>query len=123
MMAAAIDACERIEASGYRADDRDATIDVHGQPVSVHDILASAWTFPEAMRYRIVRHRHDQGADAPYVPETARILVAMAQASAELIGADRAVPAGDIRQMIAWFAEHAAPGIERAIARRRDDAP
>ena len=51
MMAAAIDACERIEASGYREDDRDATIDVHGQPVSVHDILASAWTFPERLGF------------------------------------------------------------------------
>ncbi|MFK4259842.1 hypothetical protein [Agrobacterium tumefaciens] len=47
MMGAAIDACERIEAAGYTENDRDASIDVGGQQVSVHDFLVDAWTLPE----------------------------------------------------------------------------
>lgn len=120
MMGAAIDACERIEAAGYTEADRDASIEVGGQQVSVHDFLVSAWTLPESLRYQIIRERHDQAADLAYVPEAARILVAMAQASAELIGAGDTSPAGDgIQKMIQWFGSHAAPGIEQAIADRR----
>lgn len=120
MMSAAIDTCERIEAAGYTEYDRDAAIEVRGQRVSVHDVLVSAWTLPETIRYQVIRERHATGADLPYVPETARILLAMAQAGAELIGAaDTAPAADDIRRMIDWFEGHAAPGIERAIADRR----
>ncbi|HEV2570630.1 hypothetical protein [Methylocella sp. CPCC 101449] len=120
MMGAAIDACERIEAAGYTENDRDAAIDIGGQQVSVHDFLVSAWTLPENLRYQIIRERHDQAADLPYVPETARVLVATAQASAELIGAGEMTPAGDgIQKMIRWFGDHAAPSIEQAVAARR----
>ncbi|MNL81926.1 hypothetical protein D3C87_2091720 [compost metagenome] len=57
------------------------------------------------------------------MPETARILLAMAQASAELIGAGKTAPADiGIQAMIQWFGSHAAPGIERAIADRRGAA-
>ena len=87
MIGAAIDACERIEAAGYSESDRDATVDIGGQRVSVHDFLVSAWTLPENLRYQIIRERHVQVANLAYVPETARILVATAQASIELIGA------------------------------------
>ena len=63
---------------------------------------------------------HGPAADLPYVPEAARDLVATAQASAELIGAGGNFPAGDsIQRMIEWFADHAASGIEQAIAERR----
>lgn len=120
MMGAAIDACERIEATGYNENDRDATIDVGAQKVSVYDFLVSAWTLPENLRYQIIRERHDQATDLPYVPETARILVAMAQASAELIGVGDTAPAGNgIQKMIQWFENHAAPGVEQAITDRR----
>ncbi|ODT22884.1 MAG: hypothetical protein ABS35_13765 [Kaistia sp. SCN 65-12] len=120
MMNAAIDACERIEATGFTAADRDATIAVNGQPVSAGDILASAWTYPENLRYAILRARHDAGADLAYRPETARILVAMAEAGAELIGAGAERPAErEIDAMIDWFHGHAAPGFESAIAKRR----
>lgn len=120
MMLAAIDACARIEAAGCREDDRDAAIALGGARVSVQDILVSAWTYPEAVRYQIIRERHERGCDLPYVPEAARILVATAQAAAELIGAGDGMPAEDaIRDMIRWFGDHAAPGIERAIAERR----
>lgn len=120
MMNAAIDTCERIEASGYSAADRDATVAVNGQEVSVGDILASAWTYPENLRYAILRARHEAGADLAYRPETARILVAMAEAGAELIGAGETRPAArDIQAMVDWFRDHAAPSLERAIADRR----
>ncbi|MFC6448300.1 hypothetical protein [Shinella zoogloeoides] len=120
MMNAAIDACERIEASGCKETDRDAMIEVGGRPVSVHDLLVSAWTYPENIRYRIIRDRHARGADLPYVPESARILIAMAQASAELVGTGDATPAGtDIRRMIGWFEDHLPTGVEAAVAARR----
>jgi hypothetical protein len=120
MMAAAIDACERIEAAGYTEDDRAATVSVNGQPVSVHDFLISAWTLPETLRYQIIRERHERGLDLPYVPEAARILTAMAAAGAELVAAGTTHPAqAEIRRAIGWYSEHAVPGIERAIADRR----
>ncbi|MCZ7450230.1 hypothetical protein O8B93_21835 [Agrobacterium rhizogenes] len=120
MMSVAIDACERIEVVGYAENDRDATIDVKGQQISVHDFLVSAWTLPENLRYQIIRERHDQATDLPYVPEAARVLVVMAQASAELIGAGDTTPTGDgIQKMIQWFENHATPGVEQAIADRR----
>lgn len=120
-MHAAIDACERVEAAGYNENDRDASVSIGGQEVTVHDILVSAWTYPETIRYRIIRERHVQGDDLPYVPEVARIVIAMAQAAAELVTAHGGPsPAADeIRRMIAWFSTHAAPGIEQAIAERR----
>ncbi|MCL6708095.1 hypothetical protein M8R20_13915 [Pseudomonas sp. R2.Fl] len=123
MMGAAIDACERIEASGYGEEDRDATIDVRGQDVSIHDMLVGAWTYAENIRYRIIRTRHIEGKDLPYVPETARILAAVAHAGAELIGSGEGhAPAeAEIRQMIAWMNTHAVPGIERAVAARRGE--
>jgi len=123
MMKAAIDTCERIEKAGYKESDREATIDVNGQQVSVHDILVSAWTMPENIRYQIIRERHLSGSDLHYVPEAARILTATAQAGAELIGASTPGPAeDDIRRMITWFKDHAAPGIETAIKTRRNAA-
>jgi hypothetical protein len=120
MMGTAIEICERIEAVGYSENDRGATVNVGGQQVSVYEFLVSAWTLPENIRYQIIRDRHDKAADLPYVPEAARILIAMAQASSELIGAGPADPAGDgIKKMIQWFNNHAGPGIERAIADHR----
>lgn len=123
MIGAAIDACERIEATGYREEDRDAIIDIEGQEVTVHDILVSAWTLPENLRYRIIRARHEDGADIAYIPETARILLAMAQACAELIGAGETGPGSDdARDAIDWIGRHAVPGIEQAIAAKRTRA-
>ncbi|WP_225245554.1 hypothetical protein [Agrobacterium tomkonis] len=119
-MNAAIDACERIEASGYVEADRDAVIDIAGQEVSVHDLLVSAWTYPEKLRYQIIRERHDAGVDLPYVPETARILLAMSQAAAELVNAGDVTPAEEkLLKMIAWFDSHLASGIEAATANRK----
>ncbi len=120
MMGAAIDTCERIEAAGYTENDREVTIDVRSQQISIYEFLVSAWTLPENIRYQIIRERHDKGIDLPYVPEAARILVAMALAGAELIGAGDANPAEDgIQNMIQWFNNYAAPHIEQAIADHR----
>lgn len=121
MLNAAVDACERIEATGFTPADRAATLDVHGQPVSVQDFLVSAWTLPENIRHQIIRDRHEAQVDQSYVPETARILTAMAEAAAELIGGAEAKPAETgIREMIDWYRDHATPGIEAAIAQSRE---
>jgi len=121
MMAAAIDTCERVEAAGYDEDDRDAVANVGGVDVSIQDFLTSAWTYPENIRYAIIRERHDQADDRAYVPEASRILIAMAQAAAEIIGSHqpKAPAEDDIRKMVTWFDRHAVPGIEKAIANRR----
>lgn len=120
IIGSAIDACERIEATGFNENDRDATIDVNGRKISVHDLLVSAWTLPETVRYKIIRQRHEDGNDLAYVPETARIIIAVTQAAAELIGSGEAEPPAstDLHRMIEWFHKHAAPGIEQAIAQR-----
>jgi hypothetical protein len=120
MMSAAIDTCERIEACGYSENDRDATAVLAGQNVSVYEMLVSTWTYPENIRYRIIRARHDGQNDLPYVPEAARILVAMSQASAELIDANiSGNTEADIRKMIDWFRNKAATKIEEAIVTKR----
>jgi hypothetical protein len=116
MMACAIDTCEQLESMGYRERHRDLRIDVGGQAVSVQEFLVSAWTYPENLRYAIIRERHDRGADLPYVPEAARILMAMAAACAELVGASEAQPAANsVRQMIGWYHDHAVPRLRQAI--------
>ncbi|MGC4409491.1 hypothetical protein D4A92_20340 [Rhizobium rosettiformans] len=120
MMNAAIDFCEKVEASGCRESDRSATTVVNGQAVSVQDVLASAWTYPETMRYAIIRQRHEADDDLAYVPETARILKAMAEACAELCGAKAgAAEAAGVAGMLAWFQTHAGDTLESAIAKRR----
>lgn len=116
MMETAIGACEKIEAMGYTERDRETLLDVAGHPVSVHDFMTSAWTLPESMRYQIIRDRHDAGTDLPYVPEYARILLAMAQASAELIGGkDSPTSEAAVQQMLDWYRLHALPHLRRAI--------
>lgn len=123
MIGAALDACERIETSGYDERDRDAVVELDGRQVSVHDFLVSAWTLPENLRYQVIRMRHDAGDDLAYVPETARILIAMAQAAAELIGAgDDAAVSAEMRRIVGWYRDHAMPGIEKAIHDRRRGA-
>ena len=117
MMAAVIDSCEQIEAAGYTERDRDLTVDISGQKVSVQEFMVSAWTLPENLRYRIIRDRHDKGVDLPYLPEVARVMVRMAEACSELVGAGEAKPAEEqARSAIQWYRAHAVPNIQRAIA-------
>jgi hypothetical protein len=111
-----IDSCERLERNGFAERHRDLTIDVRGRPISVYEFMVSAWTMPENARYEIVRKRHDDHIDLPYVPETARIMTAMAAACAELVGAGEAASVGDpVRGMIRWYRNHFDPHVERAI--------
>jgi hypothetical protein len=117
MMAAVIDSCEQIEAAGYTERDRDLTVDISGQKVSVQEFMVNAWTLPENLRYRIIRDRHDKGVDLPYIPEVARVMVRMAEACSELVGAGEAKPAEEqARSAIQWYRAHAVPNIQRAIA-------
>ncbi|WP_127077721.1 hypothetical protein [Rhodomicrobium lacus] len=117
LMAAAIDFAEAVERAGLSEEDRGRTVHVDGRTVSLFDIMASASTLPEALRYRIIRDRHDLGADAPYVSENARIVMAMTGACVELIGAGYANPAPeDIRKAIGWYRDHALPLLLKAKA-------
>ncbi|MBV7417268.1 hypothetical protein KW830_02235 [Comamonas sp. CMM03] len=86
MMETAISACEQMEAMGYNESHRHLSIETSQGPVTVFDLMVSSFTYPESIRYQIIRERHDAGADQPYVHEFSRLLVAMAQASTELVG-------------------------------------
>ena len=120
MMAAVIDSCEQIEAAGYTGQDRDLTVDVSGQKISVHEFMVSAWTLPENLRYRIIRDRHDKSIDLPYIPEAARAIIRMAEACSELIGAGESKPAeAEARSAIQWYRAHAVPYVRQAIAKAR----
>ncbi|GAB2924096.1 hypothetical protein GCM10027093_74420 [Paraburkholderia jirisanensis] len=114
---AAIDSCERLEQAGYAEEHRNRYVQVNGQQVSVHEFLISAWTLPENARYEVIRARHEKDLDLPYVPETARILTAVASACAELIGSGD-MPPGEpcVREMIDWYRNHFDPNVQRAIA-------
>jgi hypothetical protein len=116
MMSAAIDACEQIEALGYDHETRDKTTEHEGQRLSAFEIVTSAVVYPEHVRYAIIHDRHGHGADAPYVPETARILRNMADAASELVGASPATPAADrIERMLRWYPGHAVPLLRNAL--------
>jgi hypothetical protein len=119
VLSAAIDSCEKLELAGYVEDHRGRTVEVNGQQVSVQDFLVSAWTLPESVRYAVIRQRHDKGIDSPYVPEAARILVAVATACAEIVGAGKRPPgANEMRGMADWYRNHFDSNVKRAI-----DAP
>ena len=57
MMAAVIDSFEQFEAAGYTELDRSLTVDISGKKVSIYEIMVSAWTLPENLRYRIIRRK------------------------------------------------------------------
>lgn len=116
MMETAIGACEQIEAMGYIDAHRNLSIETSQGHVTVFDLIVSAFTYPENIRYQIIRARHDAGADQPYVHEFSRILVAMAQSSAELVGGKDAAPASEsLEQMLAWYRDNALPNLRKAI--------
>jgi hypothetical protein len=100
--------------------DRDLTVDVSGQKVSIHEFIVGAGTLPENLRYRIIRERHDKGIDLPYTPEAARIIIHMAEACSELIGAGEAKPAeAEARAAIQWYRAHTVPRVKQAIGMAR----
>jgi hypothetical protein len=133
MMATAIDSCEAIEALEMEDADRARAVAVGGVQVSAWDFLTSAWTYPENLRYQIVRERHAAGNDLPFVPPAARTLVQMAQACAELVGAGEQAdgpgkPGGapaeaQVEAMLAWYRDHLVPGLRAAMASPLEQAP
>jgi len=119
MMGSAIDACERLETLGVNEHDRATVVEINGHDTSVFDLMTAAWIYPESLAYQIVRHRHEAGTDQPYVQETSRIIVNVARACAELVGAGRSVPLDNIcSAMVRWYDEHALPGVELAVKAR-----
>lgn len=122
MMGAVIDACAAMEAAGL--DERHRALPLPGASATVFDALASGWTYPESVRARIIHARHDAGADQPYVPEAARMLVAMAEAAGALVGGRDVAPAeADIGAMIDWYAQVTAQVTAALAAAAAEDAP
>lgn len=143
LLAAAVDACEATERLGLTDEDR--ALPTGTGPVAVGDVLASAWTYPEHVRYAVVRARHALGADAPYPSELARAVREVGALCAELVGAGEvgdapprigaardvhaagsAEPAGapapsirrQVRALAAWYREEMAPQLARAATDR-----
>ncbi|MFP3924481.1 hypothetical protein [Pseudomonas sp. W5-36] len=125
MMSTVIDSCEQIERAGLSEEHRSATVEINGVHYSVQEFLISAWTLPENIRYQIIRERHEAGNNLPYIPEAARLLVSMAQACAELVGAADTAPAKKaIEGMHYWYKAYAVPHMTTAIrlAKKESDA-
>jgi hypothetical protein len=125
VMNAAIDACEHAERLGIAEDDRELST-TKPPVVSVFDVLTSAWTYPESVRYEIIRARHDLSDDAPYRLELARIIAAVGEACAELVAArrlDDPTPAGPTirakaRALSAWYRDRFRTALTDAISMR-----
>jgi len=83
----------------------------------LQEFLVSAWTLPENARYEVIRTRHGKALDLPYVPEAARILIAVTAACTELIGVGETPPAEPyMRGMINWYQNHFDPSVQRAMS-------
>ena len=127
LMNAAIDACEAAERLGLREADRGLRT---SSGATVWDVMTSAWTYPENVRYAVIRARHDVGDDAPYRPELARPIVAAAAVCAELVGATKLDSTPDpktrssetIRQEIealtGWYRRHMVEQLGQAARAR-----
>lgn len=124
LTAAAIDACESAERLGAGETDRPL---LTGGGANVFDVMTSAWTYPENVRYSVLRARHTLGDDAPYRSELGRALGEVAAVCAELMGATRLddVPAAGgipvratVRSLLRWYREEMPTQLARAIATR-----
>ena len=124
LMAATIDACEAAERLDLQGRDRALPT---GTGASVGDALTSAWTYPENVRYAVIRARHAAGDDAPYRPELARALAEAALVCGELVGAASldAEPAGGgpsirrrVQSLAGWYRGAMVEQLGRAAATR-----
>lgn len=116
LMLTAIDFAEAVESKGFSEEDRSIIVQANGRSISLYDLMVSAHTLPEALRYHIIRQRHDKGADAAYISDFARIMRSMGDACAELVGAADSKPADkQIRETISWYRNYALPLIEKAL--------
>ena len=122
-----IDALESAESCGDLREKSPELINVNGTQVSVFDFLQSAWTYPENLKYEIIRDRHDLNDDKAYTPELARALVEAAKLASELIGASEVnqKPNGassesieeKINKLSKWYSEHFAAKLKAVAAR------
>src|SRR4051794_25072599 len=83
LLTAAVDLCESYESRDFTEEDR--TLKLADGAGNLQDLVSSAQSYPERLKYNVIRARHRGGLDNPYVPETARILKACAELAAELI--------------------------------------
>lgn len=132
---AAVDTCEAVDRLGLGEEDRDLPAGSGG--VRVWEVMMSAWTYPENLRYALIRARHRLGLDAPYRPEFARVLEQVAGVCAELVGADQldtALPdpeggtadppiRSQVQQMVRWYPDCMVPLLSQAAAQRGPAPP
>jgi len=102
---------------------------------SVWDALQSAHTFPENVRYMVIRGRGQLGDSAPFVQPVSRVLQQVGALAAELVsaqhlqtpvkGIDPYSPErgqsieSAIENLAAWYESHLVLNIEDALTRAR----
>ena len=130
-MNAALDACERIDELGHLEDHRAATVAVNGHLATVFDLMQSSFTYPENLRYSIIRARNQLKEDKPYTTEVARTLQNVALLCSELIGCSKTqqevlgVNPHDpntaksieamIQELTDWYQETLTQGVTKAV--------
>lgn len=60
LMSAAIDFAEAVETAGFSEEDRSLIVQAGRAPHNLYDFMVSAYTMPEALRYDIIRQRHNR---------------------------------------------------------------
>lgn len=131
LMNSALDALEAADRHGPLENKRAATTDVKGVPVNVFSFMQSAWTYPENLKYTLIRARHELQQNKPYTPEVARALFKVAEVCAELVGCSNTTAkvvgvdphdpkqAKSIEEMVLglanWYREHFTPGLSDAV--------
>ncbi len=135
VMNSAIDACERLEATGVTELDRGKSTRVGDVDVTIWEFFQSGWIMPENYSYMAVRARHDLKEDKPYTPELARVLQGTAKFCSELIGAQRLDDLADpvnpfepnkrrsIRELashlVTWYKDEFVQGVMKALGTSR----
>ena len=121
LMNAAIDACEHAERLGVNETHRALPTGV--DDVTVRDVLTSAWTYPENVKYDVIRARQRLGDSRPYKPELARALEHAASVCGELVGSDLVGEdrnsASQVEALARWYEEVMTPQLESALGTRR----
>lgn len=136
LMNAVLDACEQVDELEIREDERDVMLTRDGEPVaSVWDALVSAHTYPESVRYELIRARGQLGEAGAYVQPLSRVLQEVGSLCAELVNAERvrtpvqgANPrrpddersiADSVEQLARWYEEHLVPLVRQGLAEQR----
>lgn len=132
----ALDACESLDRLEITDNERSVLSTVDGKSAAtVWDALQSAITFPENVRYTVIRGRGQLCDAAPFVQPLSRVLQQVGALVAELVGAQQlqapvkgADPywpereqsiAAAVEDLALWYENYLVPVIGEALANAR----